>query len=698
MKRTKLIPAVVFLLQVIAVLWIRQLNEDSHLRNIRNSSTIVAEQLAVRLEAFFAHRFAIGEHIRHEWNEGNIRTPENFLSQTKSFQQLFPDFQAINWADKDGVIKWVTPLQGNQGAIGLDLKAHPVVGPVLAKVEINHKIGLTRPLELAQGGTGIAAYIPLGSDQNKEGYINLVFRISPLVKAALEHELDHTYHYQITDDETPVFSQGEVDMASPLTVRRTFGVANRQWTIALMPTALALEDMSLLASNLTVLLALAISSVLAWLLWLYLKHQEELVSKTNVLEAVLENMDEGISMADADLNLIAFNRRFLDLLNFPPEKFKVGDSFESFIRFNAERGEYGEGDVDEQIRGRVELAKKFSAHHFERTMPDGTVLQIHGIPMPGGGFVTSYTDISERKWAEKELKRSEERFSKAFNSSPACLSIASIQDGLLYDVNDHWCATTGYDRTEVIGKTVAEMGLWQNFRQRAQLVKAIRRDKSIRDFQGTVITKTGEARECIFNGELIDIDNEERLLLVFHDVTELKRAEDRALHLAGHDPLTGLPNRNLMRDRLEQELTRAKRNDTKIAIMFIDLNDFKQVNDRFGHKAGDQVLQSVTARMKECVRASDTLARFGGDEFVIIMPDVLDQTSVIRTCEKLTEALRDSFDLDDTKIHIGASIGITMYPDHAESPEALLEMADKAMYDLKDDDDSVGFKFAEGRN
>ena len=187
-------------------------------------------------------------------------------------------------------------------------------------------------------------------------------------------------------------------------------------------------------------------------------------------------------------------------------------------------------------------------------------------------------------------------------------------------------------------------------------------------------------------------------MLVFHDVTELKRAEDRALHLAGHDPLTGLPNRNLMRDRLEQELTRAKRNDTKIAIMFIDLNDFKQVNDRFGHKAGDQVLQSVTARMKECVRASDTLARFGGDEFVIIMPDVLDQTSVIRTCEKLTEALRDSFDLDDTKIHIGASIGITMYPDHAESPEALLEMADKAMYDLKDDDDSVGFKFAEGRN
>jgi diguanylate cyclase (GGDEF)-like protein/PAS domain S-box-containing protein len=697
-KRTNLIPAVVFLLQIIVILWIRQVNEDNHIRNTRNSSAIVAEQLAVRLETFFANRMAIGEHIRHEWDDGNIKTPEIFLSQTQSFQQLFPDFQAINWADKDGVIRWVTPLEGNQGAVGLDLKSHPIVGPVLTQIEIDHEIGLTGPLELAQGGSGLAAYIPLGSDLEREGYINLVFRISPLVKAALEHDLDHAYYYQITDDEIPVFNQGVVDMASPFTVHRTFKIANRQWTIALMPTALVLADMSVLASNLTALFALIISGVFTWLLWLYLKRQEELVSKTNILETVLDNVDEGISMVDADLKLTAFNRRFLNLLNFPPERFKLGESFESFIRFNAERGEYGEGDVDELVRTRVELAKKFAPHYFERIMPDGTVLEIRGKPMPGGGFITSYTDISERKWTEKELKLSEERFSKAFHSSPASLSIASIQDGLLYDVNEHWCATTGYDRSEVIGKTVAEMGLWQNFRQRAQLVKAIRRDKSIRDFEGTVITKAGEARECIFNGELIDIDNEERLLLVFHDVTELKRAEDRALHLAGHDPLTGLPNRNLMRDRLEQELTRAKRNNTKIAIMFVDLNDFKQVNDRFGHKAGDQVLQSVTAKMKNCVRASDTLARFGGDEFVIIMPDILDQTSVIRTCEKLTEALRDSFDLDGTKIHIGASIGITMYPEHAESPEALLEMADKAMYELKDDDDSVGFKFADGKN
>lgn len=695
MKRTNLIPAAVFLLLVFAVMWIRQLNEDSHIRNARNSGAMVAEQLAVRLETYIATRLAIGQLFRHEWLEGQIRTPDKFRAEAMSFHQLFPDFQAINWTDGDGVIRWVTPLEGNKGAIGLDLKAHPVAGPVLAEAENLQKIQVTRPLVLAQGGIGIAAYLPLGTDWEKKGTINLVFRVSPLVKAALEHDLDSAYHYQITDQGIPVFNQGNVDLEHPLTVRRTLKVANRQWQIALIPTPLTLADITPLASRLTVLLAFGISGLLAWLLWLYLRRQEESVVRTNLLEAVLDNMDEGISMFDADLNLIAFNQRFLELLDFPPEQFKSGAPFASFIRFNAERGEYGPGDVDEQVRERVERANKLESHYFERTLPNGAVLEIRGNPMPEGGFVTSYTDISERKKAEKNLRQSEERFSKAFNSSPAAIAIAGIRDGLLYDVNDHWCATTGYDRLEVIGKTAAEIGLWQNFRQRVQLIKAIRKDKSIRDFEGTLITKNGEILECVFNGEIIDIDSEERLLLVFHDVTERKRAEERALHLAGHDPLTGLPNRNLMRDRLEQELARAKRKGTKVAVMFVDLNDFKLVNDKLGHKAGDHALQFVAKIMKKCVRASDTLARFGGDEFVIIMPDVADQSSVVRTCEKLTKSLSKPFDVDGAEIRIGASIGITIYPDHADSPEGLLEMADKAMYDLKRDDENVGFKFAD---
>ncbi len=655
---------------------------------------MVAEQLAVRLESFIADRFTIGEHLRHEWAAGLINTIDSFTNETSSFHELYPDFQAINWIDSEGVIKWVTPVKGNQGAIGLELKKHPFAGPVLLRAWKQGEIQATGPIELAQGGKGFAVYIPLGTKKRPEGALNLVFRVAPLVQAALQENLILNYHYLILDDGKTIYERGSVDSSNPLTVQRVFSVADREWSISLTPTALALEGMCSTTLKIILLFALVISAGLSWIIWLYLSRQEELAVKSHILETTLANVDDGISVVDSNLNLVAFNERFFELLKFPPWKFKLGDPFEAFIRFNAERGEYGPGDVEEQICERVEKAKKFEAHVFERTTPDGTILEIRGNPMEEGGFVTSYTDITERKKAEEALRQSEERFAISFNSSPAV--IVGIGDGILYDVNDHFCDATGYRKEEVIGtSSIAEIGLSKSFNQRRELVRILKRDGVIRDFEGTMIAKNGDARDWIFNGGIIDIDNDKKLLLVFHDVTERKRAEEKALHMAGHDPLTGLPNRNLMRDRLDHELIRAKRNNTKIAILFVDLNDFKLVNDRMGHKAGDHALQHITKVMKHCVRASDTIARFGGDEFVVIMPDVDDQTSVTSICEKLAQSLVIPFELDGVEVQIGASIGISIYPDHANTSEALLEMADKAMYDLKNADTPSGFNFFE---
>ncbi len=137
----------------------------------------------------------------------------------------------------------------------------------------------------------------------------------------------------------------------------------------------------------------------------HLKRQEqELAQKSATLETIMQNIVQGISLVDKDLNLLAFNDRFLELLEFPGDRFHTGDPFEKFIRYNAERGEYGPGDVDELVRERVEIAKRFEPHCFERSRPDGTVIEVRGKPLSGGGFVTAYTDVTELRRNERALE------------------------------------------------------------------------------------------------------------------------------------------------------------------------------------------------------------------------------------------------------------------------------------------------------
>lgn len=143
----------------------------------------------------------------------------------------------------------------------------------------------------------------------------------------------------------------------------------------------------------------------------------ELQRKSDLLQTTLDHMTQGISVIDADLKLVVFNRRFHELLDFPEELGKPGTSFEDIIRFNVERGEYGAGDIEEQVRARVELAKQFKAHRFERVRPDNRVVEVRGTPLPGGGFVSTYTDVTERKHAEWQAKRAQERLMDAIEAS-----------------------------------------------------------------------------------------------------------------------------------------------------------------------------------------------------------------------------------------------------------------------------------------
>ncbi|MBE0548800.1 MAG: diguanylate cyclase [Rubrivivax sp.] len=166
---------------------------------------------------------------------------------------------------------------------------------------------------------------------------------------------------------------------------------------------------------------------------------------------------------------------------------------------------------------------------------------------------------------------------------------------------------------------------------------------------------------------------------------ERKQAQTRLQHMARHDPLTDLPNRSLVQDRMATALARARRDRTGLSLLYLDLDRFKQVNDRFGHAAGDRLLQEVARRLDHCVRESDTVGRMGGDEFVVLLASIVSPAHAPQVAEKIRRALCQPFDVAGQALSISPSIGIAHYPEHGEDPEQLIRRADEAMYAAKQD-------------
>jgi diguanylate cyclase (GGDEF)-like protein/PAS domain S-box-containing protein len=170
---------------------------------------------------------------------------------------------------------------------------------------------------------------------------------------------------------------------------------------------------------------------------------------------------------------------------------------------------------------------------------------------------------------------------------------------------------------------------------------------------------------------------------VFSDISERKNYEKKLTHMAMHDGLTSLPNRIHFQNNLNQAIHIAKRNKYKIAILFLDLNKFKEINDKLGHEAGDQLLKETAKRLKECIREEDTVARIGGDEFVILLPEIKNSVDALNIVRKVLHKISEPFSIGKKTIIPSISIGISIYPDHAEDADTLLKLADKAMYNAK---------------
>jgi diguanylate cyclase (GGDEF)-like protein/PAS domain S-box-containing protein len=301
-----------------------------------------------------------------------------------------------------------------------------------------------------------------------------------------------------------------------------------------------------------------------------------------------------------------------------------------------------------------------------------------------GGRVTLQgflIDVSEQKRAAEQLRLAAE----VFQSSGEAIVISDANLRIV-TVNPAFTSITGYTPQEAEGHTLYDL---------SRGVRSPEHDREILHevqrcgyWQGEVWDrrKSGDSYpKWLTLSAVRDAGGRiANYIEIFSDISERKEREERVRHLAHHDALTGLPNRVLLTDRIAQTIALAQRNETLAAVMFLDLDRFKNVNDSLGHSAGDKLLQEVAARLKSAMRGSDTVARLGGDEFVIVMPDAADQAAIAVAARKVLEAVGRPYSVDGHELVSTPSLGIAVYPADGGDVETLLRNADAAMYHAKE--------------
>src|ERR687898_1278561 len=299
-------------------------------------------------------------------------------------------------------------------------------------------------------------------------------------------------------------------------------------------------------------------------------------------------------------------------------------------------------------------------------------------------FTGVIRDVTERKKLEKDIRESEERFRSLVQNTSDIITILEA-DGTVRYISPALERMTGHKPEEQIG-TKAFASVHPDDRERAlgMFAEVLKKRGLHPPVEFRVLHKDGSWRylEHVVNN-LLDDPAVRGVVVNSRDVTERRALQKQLHHQAFHDPLTGLPNRALFMDRLEHALTRANRRGSKIAVMFMDLDNFKITNDSLGHEKGDQLLVAIAERLKACLRPEDTAARLGGDEFTILVEDVDGQSGVVRIAERIAESLQRPFALDQYEVVFSASIGIVLSDPPQNSPANLLRHADLAMYQAK---------------
>jgi diguanylate cyclase (GGDEF)-like protein/PAS domain S-box-containing protein len=446
--------------------------------------------------------------------------------------------------------------------------------------------------------------------------------------------------------------------------------------------ARAIEGFSLDPGSLAVAIAAAAVSVIGICLIAAFadRRSKAILHEQNVrLDRAINNMARGLSMFDASGRLLVCNEKYSEIYRLPAGAVKPGDTFRDVVMRRSAHGMLAEEPDKYCARVLPILLNARSAHHVVERV-DGRSIAIASQPMPAGGWVATHEDITERLKTAQDHERTRKFLDTIVDNMPATLIVKKVPDLQYVLINRAGEEALGVSRSELIGKTAYD---YFSIHEAEAITARDRRVIQTGEIIGAEYsghTKPGGRRQLSARVAAIagEDGRPEYVMTLVDDITERKRAEARVAHLALHSPLTDLPNRAAFNERLARTLELAASTGNGLAVLCIDLDRFKEINDVFGHSAGDACLRVVSERLRRAAHGV-FLAHLGGDEFALVVADGPQPATAELLGDRLLEAVKEEVDVCGQRIGAALSIGVAIYPADGDDAETLLCNAGAAL-------------------